>query len=847
MEITINIQVQEEKMHNHILNEHKNPNIYRRRMTSSSEISSKELKFYTIKNYDVECNFCDKIYPGKDITFSNLRTHITMFHAFETNKAEKICNWLRKNFDMDEERCRCNHCELEIPNKPVFLLIHLNQMHEFELPLDITPRLLWNFTTKFKNEWLSYYYYITKDLVTEDEKNIKCNICDTCFTVSIYHIKIILHINYEHRKTSEKFISTEDAQIRKLFSVEDNQLKCNFNKCNYSCPIHFNGLQEEPKHHLLNNHKLNRAQTNDLYNWLLLYQHVLHIETSKCIICKDIFQHKLFSLMTMKHFIKEHRIEYLFHLISKKLLDKLEILNSDNNTDNVALPGSSSQQPVQCIEESSSKDSSTRLLNDKDLDVSNVDDDAEDNATSSCQQPIQNVDQNLTKISLTSSARQIIQSRYNIDTPNLEDNWFLDYYTIENNTARCDICYCVMEITINIQVQEEKMHSHILNEHKNPNIYRRRMTSSSEISSKELKFYTIKNYDVECNFCDKIYPGKNITFSNLRTHITMFHAFETNKAEKICNWLCKNFDMDEERCRCNHCKLEIPNKPVFLLIHLNQMHEFELPLDIIPRLLWNFTTKFENEWLSYYYYFTKDLVTEDEKNIKCNICGTCFTVSIYHIKIILHINYEHRKTSEKFISTEDAQIRKLFSVEDNQLKCNFNKCNYSCPIHFNGLQEEPKHHLLNNHKLNRAQTNDLYNWLLLYQHVLHIETSKCIICKYIFQHKLFSLMTMKHFIKEHRIEYLFHLISKKFLDKLEILNFDNNTDDVALPGSSSQQPVQCIEESSSKDSSTRLLNDKDLDVSNADDDAEDNATSSCQQPVQNIDQYLSIISLTIKD
>ncbi|XP_029169540.1 uncharacterized protein LOC114939410 isoform X2 [Nylanderia fulva] len=164
------------------------------------------------------------------------------------------------------------------------------------------------------------------------------------------------HINCKHKEFHQTPIMMKDVRKKRFFSIEDNQMKCIY-KCNYSSPIcrhisiHSN---VELQQHLLNNHEINHAKTNDLFNWLMLYRYVLSFETSKCTICKNMSRQKT-SLMTIRHFLKEHRIEFLCYLISKKLLGKLEILNSDNDTEDVALPGSSSQQPDQSINESSSK------------------------------------------------------------------------------------------------------------------------------------------------------------------------------------------------------------------------------------------------------------------------------------------------------------------------------------------------------------------------------------------------------------------------------------------------------------------------------------------------------------
>ncbi|XP_029169541.1 uncharacterized protein LOC114939411 [Nylanderia fulva] len=250
---------------------------------------------------------------------------------------------------MGAKYCRYNNCKNVIPNKPVYLMIHLKQVHDIEIPSDIKPTGLWCGTVNIK-EWIWYYFYFTK------VESVKCNICGTCFPVKINTNNITAHINCKHKEFHPKPILMKDVLKKRFFSIEDNQIKCIY-KCKYSSPIcrhisiHSN---VELQQHLLNNHEINHAKTNDLFNWLMLYRYVLSFETSKCTICENMFQQKII-LMTMRHFLKEHRIEFLCYLISKKLLDELEILNSDNDTEDVALPGSSSQQTDQSINQSSSK------------------------------------------------------------------------------------------------------------------------------------------------------------------------------------------------------------------------------------------------------------------------------------------------------------------------------------------------------------------------------------------------------------------------------------------------------------------------------------------------------------
>ncbi|XP_029161190.1 uncharacterized protein LOC114932956 isoform X1 [Nylanderia fulva] len=90
---------------------------------------------------------------------------------------------------------------------------------------------------------------------------------------------------------------------------------------------------------------------------------------------------------------------------------------------------------------------------------------------------------------------------------------------------------------------------------------------------------------------------------------------------------------------------------------------------------------------------------------------------------------------------------------------------------------------------------------------------------------------MKHFIKEHPIKFLLHLISKKLLDNLQIFKIFNDAKDIAKPGGSNQQPRQNINQSSFKITSPRLSDISEFKSSDNDiENVSTSAISSFEQP-----------------
>ncbi|XP_029161183.1 uncharacterized protein LOC114932943 [Nylanderia fulva] len=539
-------------------------------------------------------------------------------------------------------------------------MIHLEQVHdEIKIPEEIRPTKLWKCIAN-NNEWM--WKFVTKYLLTKNEEHANCNICDKRLSITVDYATINSHIYNKHKTDYGKRIPLQVLQEKNFFSIENNQAKCN--KCSHISSIRCIDQNKDLENHFSNEHKLDYAQINDFVNWLKLYQNVIYFQTLECNACKNISNDNYFSLM--KHFIKEHPIKFLLHLISKKLLDNLQILKIFNDAKDIAKPGGSNQQPRQninqssfkitsprlsdisefkssdndienvgtsaissydqptpYIDQSSSNNTSKRLINDKDLDISNADDDAEDNATSSCQQPVQNVDQNLSKISLTSSARQIIQSRYIMDTSSLEDsNWFLNFCTIENNMAMCDICSWKHNL---LDDQLKLIESHLILKHKESYWTIINLSRINFRSYESTQVYAIKNNDVYCNFCEQIYFGGNETFRYIQKHITDIHIDGINKAKEICNWLQKHFGkniVDAKSCCCNHCNNDIPNKPAFLMIHLEQVHdEIKIPEEIRPTKLWESTAN-RKEWM--WKFVTKYLLTKGE-----NVQIAIFVVNVY--------------------------------------------------------------------------------------------------------------------------------------------------------------------------------------------------------------------------
>ncbi|XP_029169526.1 uncharacterized protein LOC114939399 isoform X2 [Nylanderia fulva] len=805
----------------HITSKHKE--IYQS-ISSSLAISfssTESTEVYTIKNYDVYCNFCNQIFFG-DKTFRYMQNHITKTHTVEINKAKEIYKWLQQHFDennMDAKSCRCYYCNDDIPIKPVFLMFHLIQVHAAKIPEAIRPTKLWECIAN-NNEWM--WKFVTKYLLTKNEEHANCNICDKRLSITVDYATINCHIYNKHKTDYGKQISLQVLQEKNLFSIENEQAKCN--KCSHICSIRYIDQNKELENHLSNEHKLDYAQMNNFVNWLKLYRNVIYFQTLECNACKNISNDNYFSLM--RHFIEEHPIKFLLHLISRKLLDNLQILKIFNDAKDIAKPGGSNQQPRQNINQSSFKITSP-------------------------------------------SARQIIQSRYIMDTSSLEDsNWFLNFCTIENNMAMCDICSWKRNL---IDEQLDQIKSHITSKHKK--IYRS-ISSSSVISFRSYEstqVYAIKNNDVYCNFCEQIYFGENKTFRYVQKHITDIHIDGINKAKEICNWLQKHFGkniVNAKSCCCNHCNNDIPNKLVFLIIHLEQVHdEIKIPEEIRPTGLWESTAN-RKEWM--WKFVTKYLLTKNEEHANCNICDKRLSINVDYATIRHHIYDIHRTDHGKRFSLQVLQENNFFSIKNDQAKCN--KCPHISSIRCIDQNKELQNHFSNEHKLDYAQINNFVNWLKLYQNVIYFQTLECNACKNISNDNYFSLM--KHFIKEHPIKFLLHLISKKLLDNLQILKIFNDAKNIAKPGGSNQQPGQNINQSTSKitsprlsdisefkssdndienvgtsaissyeqpipnidqsfsnNTSTRLLNDNDLDISSDDNNVEDNATSSCQQPI----------------
>ncbi|XP_029169542.1 uncharacterized protein LOC114939412 [Nylanderia fulva] len=303
-------------------------------------------------------------------------------------------------------------------------------------------------------------------------------------------------------------------------------------------------------------------------------------------------------------------------------------------------------------------------------------------------------------------------------------------------------------------------------------------------------YYTTGKEVVICDICYEEYRG-NSKIANLCRHLTSHHEVEENKAKRICDWLSKFFiknKIDTNYCCCKYCNNDILSKSIYLIIHLKQVHEFEIPSDIKPAGLWSQVAHID-EWT--WECCTTDLLTEDKICIKCKICGERLLIGISVNNIINHIKKQHKKVYDEEMRSQVPRELNLFSIENNQLKCN--SCNFFSPLHYSNSNKELEDHLSNKHKLNYAQINDLVNGLIMYRNT-YIQTSECKTCKNIFPQQYFSLI--RHLIKEHSIG--LHLISEKLLDKLKIFNSDNDTEDVALPGSSSQQTDQSINQSSSK-------------------------------------------------
>ncbi|XP_029169566.1 uncharacterized protein LOC114939418 [Nylanderia fulva] len=341
-------------------------------------------------------------------------------------------------------------------------------------------------------------------------------------------------------------------------------------------------------------------------------------------------------------------------------------------------------------------------------------------------------------------------------TSNSESNtWVLDYCTIENNKVKCDICSWKHNL---IKQQLNQIKAHITSKHKK--IYRS-ISSSSVISFRSYEstqVYTIKNYDVYCKFCDEIYFGENKAFSNIQTHITKTHKVEINTAKDIYNWLQPHFyenNINAKSCCCYYCNNDIPNKPVFLMFHLIQVHAAKIPEAIRPTKFWNSIAN-NKKWMCKF--VTTYLITEGEERTNCNICDKRLSINVDYENITTHIYDKHRTVHEKRISVQAVlQEKNIFSIENYQIKCN--KCKYTCPIRYIDRNNELENHFSNEHKLDYAQINNFVNWLKLYRNVIYFQTLECNACKNIFNDNYFSLM--RHFIEEHPIKFLLHLISEK--------------------------------------------------------------------------------------